>query len=869
MKKTLCSILAVMTAIIFAGCKNDTKALARNLDSTISSLVYSVSNLDVVDDVTIQTVRDLTDNLNAKNTSTQVSFYIMDNNGKISAITASTSVGTCENGNCEDGICENGECKKPTETTSIANNNETITNKTDDNSTNSNDKYATGDVDAKVTPDNKTVVTDNRENNVTNNDECIDGNCEKTVCENGVCEKIECKDGACEKTVCKDGVCEKIVCEDGVCKKIICKDGVCHTEPYSSANTTDAQSNVCLRGDCSNGNCKTGTCNTGNCASSGSCTIIKCDENGCHEEKVKTNSQTDANLNALQKLKNVENTINAPSVVNGENIENAPLQSTSITGNLNNFDSEIASSQIYSSLESASARIQELINELVSVRASIMLYISDLYNGEITLSSADIKAINSYSNIIKESTAFLKSNRGTVSNHLTEATNFLNVSKNASLANSHIIRATETLNTRCAKLEAAIIATININNIIKANLNNKPATQNTNTDSALNGGVFQTGTGINQSSKANSVSAEGFLGNSCFVSGGSPNYAMNNPYNLGVNGQNYPYGYWNNQNVAANETNQGANGQAVNNGFNNAFGFGGGYNGAGFGGGYTGANFGGGYNGAGFGGMGGYGGFGGYPNGFGINSGYPLDNGNLGINSGYPLQNFGYGGYAGSNAMGGNIMQNNGAGYGYGGGMGYPFANFGYGGFMGGNMPFENEAEAEENVGIAGAEINPGNAALMPNVLTGLVSSDMQEHLSDIYAPKNQDNQTGAACKIEGRENDGKISAKKIAQKKSADQKSGKTIEKTNKPTAYQETTRRYVEQARNKANSTKTAPTNKDNSLNKTEENADRNLAVTPTSYINNCDNFKGLATAIKESNLTESETPLNPRETAIHTPY
>ena len=316
---------------------------------------------------------------------------------------------------------------------------------------------------------------------------------------------------------------------------------------------------------------------------------------------------------------------------------------------------------IYTSLESSSKRIEKLIVDLSNIRSVVMLYISDLYNGSISLSAQDIESINSYLNIVKEATAYLKANIGSVKNHINEANDLTKNNKSISLANSHIIRATETLNTRCAKLESAIVATYNIADTIKNSINN---TQSTNNNSFGQYG----GNNLSQTEETNAAPLENFN----FFSG-SPNYAMNNPINTGVNGMRYmPNGY-------------------DYGGYNMGLGYYGGY----------------GYNPY----------MGGYPMGFGYN--------NYGANYSYAPYNYGYnynnsGGYSpfiggyGNNCMGG--------GAGYDGINNYCYNGYGFSGTTDNNIGVPNNI-VENNAF--------NNSTVLPNVLTGLVSNDNQESLKE------------------------------------------------------------------------------------------------------------------------------------------
>nr|MCR5553375.1 hypothetical protein [bacterium] len=243
---------------------------------------------------------------------------------------------------------------------------------------------------------------------------------------------------------------------------------------------------------------------------------IEFDNNPDNSEIIENNSnpQTQTENEKTTTLRDNDANFTLP-----ESYKRLAINNASISDNQN-----LESPSATSSLNDSSTKMQNLIDELIRIRTIIMLYISDLYNGTIKPSSEDIHAIEAYLNIIKESTAFLKSNNGTVINHLNEATSYDGAS-NLNLVNAHIIRATEALNSRSAKLEAAIVSTYNIASILKSYIDNQPTTENTS-DGVLN------------------AEAYGPMG---IASNYSPNYSMNNPYNMGVNGgyynQFYNYGY--------------------------------------------------------------------------------------------------------------------------------------------------------------------------------------------------------------------------------------------------------------------------------------------------------------------------------------
>ena len=395
------------------------------------------------------------------------------------------------------------------------------------------------------------------------------------------------------------------------------------------------------------------------------------------ETKTNTNTflQDDSNKDLSAKLNNnfnnnndlldIDNNFaenhNSKNVINSENISPETIKQYSkdiFVSHTSPSNADTTYGDIYSSLEASSKRIEKLITDLTNIKSVIMLYISDLYNGSIELSNADMKSINSYANIIKEATAYLKSNIGSVKNHISEANNLANSDGNISLANSHIIRATETLNTRCAKLESAIVATYNIADTIKNSTlpkNERNTTLNNNY-------------GNNNLSQTEQTLAEPF-GDFNFFNG-SPNYAMNNPYNMGVNGMRYMMPYRMN--------------------------------------------------------YGGFGGYGGYPY---INN-YPIGYGYGGYqNFGYYPYNYGMGGFIGGYGNGINNSygdMNNFAG-GYGNNFGDINSVYPYGNNFGFNGTVDNGINGQNNI----MENNAVNTPALPNVLTGLVSNDNQEPLKE------------------------------------------------------------------------------------------------------------------------------------------
>ena len=104
MKKLLSSFVLILTAFALTGCGSASKTMARNLDNTITNLVYSVSNLDVLDKATINQVKSF--NSNQKAAQSALCFLTNDNaNNSIFANT--TCPECCQSGECNEDNCDN------------------------------------------------------------------------------------------------------------------------------------------------------------------------------------------------------------------------------------------------------------------------------------------------------------------------------------------------------------------------------------------------------------------------------------------------------------------------------------------------------------------------------------------------------------------------------------------------------------------------------------------------------------------------------------------------------------------------------------------------------------------------------------------
>lgn len=111
--------------------------------------------------------------------------------------------------------------------------------------------------------------------------------------------------------------------------------------------------------------------------------------------------------------------------------------------------------------------LQSLISKLINKRSNLLLYINDLYKGNITIASTNKNAVNAYMNILKDNTSYFNQHRGLVTNQIDQAKELYNSDNSSSLINAYIIRTNEAIATRIAKLESSISAMDSILDIMK------------------------------------------------------------------------------------------------------------------------------------------------------------------------------------------------------------------------------------------------------------------------------------------------------------------------------------------------------------------------------------------------------------------
>lgn len=183
-----------------------------------------------------------------------------------------------------------------------------------------------------------------------------------------------------------------------------------------------------------------------------------------------TSDQTFLNNN-ISSL-NIENTITRPS----ERTDNfklyvlseSPFISFTSDDNSANFNMFVKFST--EKIEETSDEIDTKINTLILRRSILMIYVNEIYNGNVAISEENKTAINAYVNVIKENASFLKGNRGMVKNQLNLANDLLSNESNDNLVNYYIIKSGEALETRSSKIDSTLSAINSIIEILENNL---------------------------------------------------------------------------------------------------------------------------------------------------------------------------------------------------------------------------------------------------------------------------------------------------------------------------------------------------------------------------------------------------------------
>ena len=144
------------------------------------------------------------------------------------------------------------------------------------------------------------------------------------------------------------------------------------------------------------------------------------------------------------------------------------LTSNSTTSTNLSIDTKMDTTELYLWLENAHNKI----NLLYSTRSDLLLYLNEVYSGNTSLNEENILSINVYMNILKDNSNYLTSYSGMLKNQINQAKDIYSSNENINLINAYLIKAVETLQLRCAKIDTSILAINSIIDIIKNNLIN-------------------------------------------------------------------------------------------------------------------------------------------------------------------------------------------------------------------------------------------------------------------------------------------------------------------------------------------------------------------------------------------------------------
>ena len=133
-----------------------------------------------------------------------------------------------------------------------------------------------------------------------------------------------------------------------------------------------------------------------------------------------------------------------------------------------------STSRYISSLQNNNMRTTESQNDMTERKGIIMIYSSKIKNGDINLTSEDKQMIREYVGIIEETTGFFKRNQGTLEKQMQNMQN----TRNASLANAKLLRATQNMQNRMQNFDTGIQAMDGIIQVVENRANQTQNTQN-------------------------------------------------------------------------------------------------------------------------------------------------------------------------------------------------------------------------------------------------------------------------------------------------------------------------------------------------------------------------------------------------------
>ncbi|MBQ8468789.1 MAG: hypothetical protein IJ542_03455 [Clostridia bacterium] len=143
----------------------------------------------------------------------------------------------------------------------------------------------------------------------------------------------------------------------------------------------------------------------------------------------------------------------------------------------------VSNSQIDTSIdvEEVSEWIDKLkikIDIMLSKRDDLSYSTNQLIAGNVSLNEDGYLSIKVYMDIIKDNSNYITNYNGMLKNQINQANELMSENKNLDIVNAYIIKAVETLQLRCAKIDTTILSMNSIIEIIDANLIVKPKQNN-------------------------------------------------------------------------------------------------------------------------------------------------------------------------------------------------------------------------------------------------------------------------------------------------------------------------------------------------------------------------------------------------------
>ena len=212
--------------------------------------------------------------------------------------------------------------------------------------------------------------------------------------------------------------------------------------------------------------------------------------------KIKTDGNRIQFLNNNISEAEIENTITIPSE-RTDNFSLFVLTTTPYVSFSSDDNNSVNVKFSTNHIQETSDEIESKINSLIIKRSILMIYVNEIYNGNVNISSENKQAINAYVNVIKENTSFLNGNRGMVKNQLNLASNLVTSETNDNLINYYLIKSSEALETRSNKLDSTISAIDSIIKIIEDNLTTTSTYYQTNLSGTYNNLITKIDTSVN------------------------------------------------------------------------------------------------------------------------------------------------------------------------------------------------------------------------------------------------------------------------------------------------------------------------------------------------------------------------------------